>query len=51
VVVVTGADRSLVHVVDVSVQAEVEAMVAAAVARSGRLDVHRRTCWGRRESG
>jgi meso-butanediol dehydrogenase / (S,S)-butanediol dehydrogenase / diacetyl reductase len=34
-----GADRSLVHVVDVSVQAEVEAMVAAAVARFGRLDV------------
>jgi len=34
-----GAARSLVQVVDVSVQAEVEAMVAAAVAHFGRLDV------------
>ena len=34
-----GEGRTLVHVVDVSVQAEVEAMVAAAVARFGRLDV------------
>ncbi|WP_138760360.1 SDR family NAD(P)-dependent oxidoreductase [Modestobacter altitudinis] len=32
-------EESLVHVVDVSVQDEVESMVAAAVARFGRLDV------------